>query len=96
MRVFRGLCSVTMKVTILLPTGDFKSVQPFVCFTGIFQLKSIGVMAIFRHFDNERSSNFVFIIKAIFIIFRGRLKKTHMTNSEDRLTGDYLYHPRFS
>lgn len=53
-------------------------------------------MAIFRHFDNERSSNFVFIIKAIFIIFRGRLKKTYMTNSEDRLTGDYLYHPRFS
>lgn len=66
-------------------------------------------MAIFRHFDKARSSNFVLTIKAVFIIFKIRFKKrvlpskdtkktwhSQTTNSEDRPTSEYLYHPRFS
>lgn len=84
----------------------FKSVHSCVYFTGTFQIKSIGIMTIFRHF-NTRSFNFTLTFNTIFTIFRIRQKKfvcnketkktwlSYTNNSEDRPTADYLYHPRF-
>ena len=69
----------------------FKSVHSFVYLTGTFQVKSTGVMTIFRHYGNARSSNFLLTFNTIPTIFRIRYKKTCAQQRDKEKLGFHIW-----